>query len=731
MTEKQFVSKCPRCGERNGLESEFCMHCGISLAFNRPAILKDNRWEAAADELAVFFMSRDLKGLFSKPLRVPPGMRAWILQDNRVEDLQEGEYAIETPLDRINTFFNGKHAEIIISRMDAMPVKFVFNDILSAELLPVTVETTLYVLVGDPAAFRNHFMLRPGALSSAQLHEMLTDSVRQIVAEILGAKRLEEMAALTGLRQDLDRALMRGLQHRFKGFGLAFDQADTLFIRHDRLDESRSLVGSYWIEYDKARLDAEHQKSMNELYTQEEQEGIKAKEEKLRRRYRDAELSQEEAELVRVIRLRELENYEKMTEAETRQKAINLKAREQVEWMEQQYGIRRRQREQGVLKEAWREEDGRSEWLHLQNIAKIRYEAEKRAAEVEKNESEAIARQGIANILEKIRIEGKIEHSRMIEDEEDRKKRLAVEMELLLKDNLLEQALREARHQVAVDEIKFAAEISQRVETRIQALEDKLLEEKLAEIEVRVSGAKTASQQTDMVELIKINEANEFSRIRVALSRKRQEQEVEDERADKALDRELLMQQKQREAERVKRADDIQHAQLLGTLPPEAVIALCNPENLKGLVDYLKTKITGVRDAAPSLAENFVKDAYTDLIAILMNTFKESHSILLQGMELRRKNPDSAPPVWGEFSEVQVQAMTEQLLGGLRQSTSAGGSADDSCHNEGDQPLAKSGPRSFQSDAGFSSANIKRCARCQNYVAMKYPRCPVCDRAMT
>lgn len=738
MLANLFGPKCSRCGEKNDKLAEFCEHCGISLAFTRPAILNDNRWEAAPDELAVFFKSRDLKGLFSKPLRVPAGMRAWILQDNKAEDLQEGEYAVETLFDRLNTFFGGKHAEIIITRQAALPVLFAFNDILSADLLPVTVETTLFVRVGDTAAFRNHFMLRPGAVTAIQLNELLSDTVRQIMAESLGTRRLEEMASLGSLRQDLDRELMRGLQHRFKDFGLAFDQADTLSLRHDRFDANQQLKGSYWLEYDEVRMKAEHKKAMNELYSQEELDEIRAKEEAIRRRYRNAELKQEEAELAHVIRLREIDLYEKVVNAESREKAVDFKAREQVEFLEQQYNDRRRQREKTLLKDAWQADDARAEWLHTQEIARIRHQAESRVAEVDRNEAEKLAKQRIENTLEKIRIEGRIEQARLIEDEEERKLRLAAESELLLKNTLREQALLDARHQVAVDEITLAGEVHHRTENRVQALEDKLLEEKIAEVEGRITKAKAEGRLEGLKGLIQVNEEYELSEIRVELERvktdlyrKREEQALQDTAEEKALDRKLKEQEKNREAVREERAHEIQHMQIFGSLPPEAILGLCDPENRDALLEYLKTKAFG------EMSEGQIHAILGAMKTKEMPTSEGPfHAAPGQSTapdtvaEEIRKAKEEQRAIFESFLAIQARS-NEQSQGNLLQAGAHTKDAAIGVANAGGVGrVAADQQPSAHFAAGFAQPALKVCAGCQSVISFELSVCPQCKRPL-
>ena len=63
---------CPRCERKNSATSGYCTGCGLTLGAprNRP-LLRDNRWIAGPDELAVYFGVRELSGIFVKTLRVP------------------------------------------------------------------------------------------------------------------------------------------------------------------------------------------------------------------------------------------------------------------------------------------------------------------------------------------------------------------------------------------------------------------------------------------------------------------------------------------------------------------------------------------------------------------------------------------------------------------------------------------------------------------------------------
>jgi hypothetical protein len=86
-------------------------------------VLVENRWIAGPDELAVFFGVRDLSGLFVKTLRVPATARAYILQGDQATEVPQGEYEIEGFFSRLNHLLRDQHAEILVTRSNALPVE--------------------------------------------------------------------------------------------------------------------------------------------------------------------------------------------------------------------------------------------------------------------------------------------------------------------------------------------------------------------------------------------------------------------------------------------------------------------------------------------------------------------------------------------------------------------------------------------------------------------------------
>src|SRR4051812_48097854 len=175
-------------------------------------VLRDNRWIAGPDDLAVFFGVSALSGIFVKTLRVPATTRAFILQGGQATEVPQGEYEIEGFFTRLNHLLRNQHAEILITRSAAMPVEFDFDGLQTAEHLAVAARFTVSVRIEQVSAFAQHFMTMPGVVTTEHLRELLAPSVRQLAAEFVAAQPIREMAANRDLRAQLDERLQGALK---------------------------------------------------------------------------------------------------------------------------------------------------------------------------------------------------------------------------------------------------------------------------------------------------------------------------------------------------------------------------------------------------------------------------------------------------------------------------------------------------------------------------------------
>src|SRR3954470_24562297 len=160
-------TRCPRCEQKNLDAGTWCAQCGVTLGAPRNApLLRENRWVAGPDELAVFFGVRALSGLFVKTLRVPATARAYILQGDKATEVPQGEYEIEGFFTRLNHLLRDQHAEILVTRTSALAIEFEFDELATCEHLKLAARFTISVRIDNVPAFARHFMTMPGAIGS-------------------------------------------------------------------------------------------------------------------------------------------------------------------------------------------------------------------------------------------------------------------------------------------------------------------------------------------------------------------------------------------------------------------------------------------------------------------------------------------------------------------------------------------------------------------------------------
>lgn len=495
---------CGRCGAENPADATYCDGCQFPLKF-RPAILKDNCWEAAPDELAVFFRVGQLQGLFSKAVIVPAGMRALIVQDGKTEEVGHGTHPVDSMLARLNRFFRDKHADILITRQNAVAVEFSFDDIYSAEFLKVGVTASLNVRIGDATSFAQHFMSAPGCVTVTNVRDLLKGAVRQALADFIGTLSLREMVGKPDLREQLSMRLHGALKERFAGFGLLVDGVDSVSLRHDKFMENRELEGTLWLVADEQKVRIAHQRDLDQLYSEDEWRKIKREEEDVRLRYRRSELSQEEAELAHVIRLREIELYERVTEADTREKAIQLGAADAVAQLEAEYFKKSGDKNQqgAQWQHEWSaqgrtREDEVAHWDHLRGLAALKQKTEFQLENARAQSSVEVEKLQLENDIEKIRIGNDIEQSRLIENEEVRR-----ETEARLRQNVgradqRDQELHDVRHQSARQEIELGTFARKREANRIHEYEEAAAESKIEDIKRQSKGKDTSQKLQDL-----------------------------------------------------------------------------------------------------------------------------------------------------------------------------------------------------------------------------------------
>ncbi|MBQ5943006.1 SPFH domain-containing protein [Massilia sp. AB1] len=563
---------CPRCERKHGGDARYCAGCGLILGAPRNApVLRENRWVAGPDELAVFFGVRELSGVFVKTLRVPATARAFILQGDKATEVPQGEYEIEGFFTRLNHLLRDQHAEILVTRTGALPVSFDFDEVATSEHLFVRARFTVSVRIENVPAFARHFMTMPGTIGAAELRELLAHPVCQLAAEFVGARSIREMAGNRELREQLDERLQGGLRLLLAQYGLAVSQVDTLELRHDKFDANRARVGSLWLAADEKHVQIQHARHLDELYTAEEWNRLQRAEHELKLRQRRAELRQDEAiakaelslqgaDRAHGVRLRQIELYGRILEAQSRKQALERGAGEVLAELEH-----------AMAKKGAARADEVTEWRHLRALAQVRMRAELDAAQQEALQMRQLAQQRFSQQLLQQQIRNKVEQARQIEDaarQHAELKRLREdEAEAARRVRDIDAAGHVARHQALL----MANAAHQREAERLQEWEDEQARQ-------RIAGLRRGESQADAV--------------------------VQHEKLLRTIEadaRYTEVQDLPRAAERAHALDlarmEIARAESLAAMDDTAKLALAAAPNAALLNDFMKTRVHATMDA--------------------------------------------------------------------------------------------------------------------------------------
>ncbi|WP_338760826.1 hypothetical protein [Massilia sp. METH4] len=461
------------------------------------AVLQDNRWVPAGDELAVYFGVRELSGIFTKTLRVPPTTRAYILQGSTATEVPQGEYELEGFFQRLNNLLRSEHAEILITRTTPLPVAFELAELHTAEHLKVSASFTVGIKVEHVPAFAQHFMTAPGTVTARHLQELLQRSVWQIAAEFVGARSIREMSTNPDLRLQLDERLQSGLKLRLAEFGLAAVQVETLQLRHDKYDANRARVGTLWLVADERHVQLEHAKHLDELYDEEEWRALARAEQEARNEYRRAELRQDaavdkaelalrESERMQAIRAREIDLYARIVESRTRKAAVERGA-----------GAAAAELEHELAKTAAGHAGEAADWEHVRRLAQIRMRTELEVAQQEAVEQRALARQRFAHGLHMQQIRNQMEQALAIEDEARRRAETQRLHQAHLEAERREAEIEAQHHAGRLQAVELANLARRREAERIREWEEELQVARRREL-ARGEATKDASSQVEV-----------------------------------------------------------------------------------------------------------------------------------------------------------------------------------------------------------------------------------------
>lgn len=603
-----FGDKCDRCGHRNAEDVEFCAHCGVSRAFTRPTILKGNRWDPLDDEVAAYFRFSDLKGLCSTSFYVPTGMRAVVLrtgEGNDYQTLEAGWHAADDLFTKLNNFLRSTHGEVLVFREDPQALKFSFDDILSAELLPLRAALTAQISISNPHLFLRRAMLREGAVTHEMLHVLLNDAVRQALAETLGRRRIEDMARDDQLREHVRIDLEAKLKPLLDPQGLTLLSLSELTLSHERYNQLRELQGRLWLVEQDQQVRDTHARTLDELYNAREWQAIRQKEADLRRRQRLGELQGGEVQLANVLRMLEVDQYENITKARSREDAIRLGAEDQLKVLEHQQHMAQLDRDRALGQRIAAEAGEDEAWHHTQGLARIRRETELEIERISASERSSLARARANNALDELQLKQSLDRTALIEQEQDRKRAAASHLEVQLAIQRRERELNDAEHKVNVEDLGLQQAIRRREALRVQALEDALTAKRISDLEAEARVRAGDQSLDELGRLSNLQLQRRAEKMRQHLDAQRAQADQQERHLDGELRRELERKAQDAAGQAQRRAADAEYLRVLGTVPESALIAQADSDTkIAALVQLMKVRTyAGMTEAQIRAAE--------------------------------------------------------------------------------------------------------------------------------
>ncbi|MEN9868734.1 MAG: hypothetical protein RL748_4324, partial [Pseudomonadota bacterium] len=464
---------CPRCDALSQGEGNYCPACGVSLGQGH-ALLRNNRWLPLENEVAVFFGVERLGGLFSKTLQVPVSARAFILQAGQVTEVPPGEYRIEDFFGRLDKLIRERSAEILITRSAPFALLFNLPGIASAEFLALDVACQLQVKIAPVQAFSAHFMHAPGTISIEQLQTLVQPLLRQVLIEFLSAQSMTELVDNRQLREQLNERVQGSLSLQLAQLGLALVQVETLSLQHQKWNENRELVGQLALVLNAKRVEQDHAAQLAQLYTEQQWAQVQQLEQAQRQQLKRAQLQRDQRELraelvlqereqLQALRLREIELYGRIIEAQQRKTALERGAQEVVLKLEHE------------LKQQAGERDTEAKrWEQVRQIAQIKIRTELELEQLEAREITLAAQQQLKQQVLQWQWQRQLATIEQIGNEQTRRDELARLRQQQAQQAEHQQQWQEEQQQARLHTLTLARAAREREAGRVQEWQDEL-----------------------------------------------------------------------------------------------------------------------------------------------------------------------------------------------------------------------------------------------------------------
>lgn len=632
--------KCVRCDHENQADTDFCAQCGLQLGSPaHQAIMRQQHWLPADDEVALFFALRSLNKLTQSALQIPARARAFILQNGRSLELFAGDYDVAGLQRKTRALDQEKPLQILITRSLPFALHFSIDGLHTAEFLPVKVACLMRIKIEQAEQFARHFMGVAGSLSTHQLEDLLQPMLQQTMQAWLSTQSLRAIQDQADLRQQLNEHLLTSMNQQLATYGFAATEILAQEILHEKLSAEREKLSEQTVlkglQLDVQQQQIEQAKLADAAYSEREWQRIAKQEEQVRLRYRHeemrqqfgkdlgwlylqgehekakkrlsrAKLQQDEAERLQTIRLRELDLYAQVAEAASRKEALDRGAAETIHALEHSLKQQSEQRQNEA-----------DQWLHIRTLARIKMRSETELAQLHSQQTAQLLQQEIAQKIQKHQLQHEIAQSYLIADQHEQQQAMQfaaqAQREQKIRQQQAEQELEDERQKNRLIAISLETEVRAREFQRMQAWEeelhqqrqrDLLREERIKDIDVDLQVAQTKDQ------LASLQRQEEHARALAQQEKLLRTLEAHGRFEQQTQDRQQQVAQSEREHQIALAKVEIERMSAIANFSETGKIATADVANATALADILKLQTQASMSAEQILATQAGQSAH-------------------------------------------------------------------------------------------------------------------------
>ena len=174
---------------------------------------------------------------------VEPDCRALVVQDGRyLGDVPAGPSSLQTLAERLMFWKSKKKTVVMIVPDRAIPLRFLVEDLYTADRLVVQADVQFSVTIAEVDLFLNNLIGVRSVYTMEEIHEAVEPIVRQGLWDAIGRMTIDQLNA-PDVGTVVNESLGQTLRLAFIRYGLEFGEVNLVSIRHEKFDELRTREG--------------------------------------------------------------------------------------------------------------------------------------------------------------------------------------------------------------------------------------------------------------------------------------------------------------------------------------------------------------------------------------------------------------------------------------------------------------------------------------------------------